>query len=632
MRKNAYNMLIILVVLTLLLIPLFSLPVRSVSRNLTFFDSDYTIRFRDKTYTHVTPSDLASSGITDIRRGDTLDVLFSLPSDFSYAWPALLIRTRYASLRVTLDGEEIFSHDSEEESSFLSYLEWGSHYIDLPPDYTEKQLTVSLTATTENPFLGIFPVIFGPHDLLLTYTTYLGLLPLFVALFIAAYAIFYIILSLIFMMRGTDISGQIFAAMLCLLCGIWLLSHHEFFSLLLPDGHSLLLEYVMQFLAVPFFFLYLRRVHPPLRSRFYGILATTAVIISIVAITLEITLDLRKNFPTYLYLMFLLLGAFMIGRFFYDVYHDPDVEPSEIIQISGLALLTLSIFMHVVFYFIKDMRGIERSVMGRCSITFGVALFLESQLINYFVFVTRRFAERIERTELEEMAYRDFLTNLPNRTDAERVFSEMTNTADDFCVVMFDLNELKEVNDKSGHDAGDRLLSEFAHALGVAFDEGTYLARIGGDEFVAILEGVTPHKVERHLRDLDNALKRLDIMEPDIAHSAAYGYAFRHECAEDESEKRKPVSPFQMIHGPADFSDVDYNFTMNRRRMNDRKEVVKQENVESSESRFPVGSDILQRVLTLADQRMYEKKRLFRLESGKKEPEQETDRKKKKAK
>ena len=101
-----------------------------------------------------------------------------------------------------------------------------------------------------------------------------------------------------------------------------------------------------------------------------------------------------------------------------------------------------------------------------------------------------RLGERI--AFVRSQAYRDGLTGLGNRTayeEATRVLEEkMKDGTAEFTVALFDLNSLKEINDRLGHEQGDRSIVRLAGALAETFPKGkTY--RIGGDEFVTLLEG-----------------------------------------------------------------------------------------------------------------------------------------------
>jgi diguanylate cyclase (GGDEF)-like protein/PAS domain S-box-containing protein len=98
--------------------------------------------------------------------------------------------------------------------------------------------------------------------------------------------------------------------------------------------------------------------------------------------------------------------------------------------------------------------------------------------------------KRAER-RIAHMAHFDMLTDLPNRTtfnDAMDATLDRGRTRDEqFAVLSIDLDRFKEANDTYGHLVGDALLREVARRLQAAA-EGAFVARIGGDEFVVILE------------------------------------------------------------------------------------------------------------------------------------------------
>ena len=95
--------------------------------------------------------------------------------------------------------------------------------------------------------------------------------------------------------------------------------------------------------------------------------------------------------------------------------------------------------------------------------------------------------------ELEHLAGHDPLTDLPNRHRLQRelqsAIAHAAQTGDGLAVLYLDLDGFKEVNDRGGHDAGDRLLREVAQRLQQGLRQGDLVARVGGDEFVALLRG-----------------------------------------------------------------------------------------------------------------------------------------------
>ncbi len=100
----------------------------------------------------------------------------------------------------------------------------------------------------------------------------------------------------------------------------------------------------------------------------------------------------------------------------------------------------------------------------------------------------------------------DKLTNVCNRTWFEQLFhTEICNGSkniEEFFAVVFDLNDLKLVNDNYGHLAGDELIKEFSKGLNTLAGECDIIGRFGGDEFVGIF-------VNSHLESLTNKFEGL---------------------------------------------------------------------------------------------------------------------------
>jgi diguanylate cyclase (GGDEF)-like protein/PAS domain S-box-containing protein len=102
--------------------------------------------------------------------------------------------------------------------------------------------------------------------------------------------------------------------------------------------------------------------------------------------------------------------------------------------------------------------------------------------------------ERQERAELDRLATHDALTGLPNRVlflrrTAEALERSVT-TGSNVAVLFIDIDKLKHVNDTIGHAVGDQLILTVARRLAAATRPSDTVARISGDEFVVLCEGV----------------------------------------------------------------------------------------------------------------------------------------------
>ena len=109
--------------------------------------------------------------------------------------------------------------------------------------------------------------------------------------------------------------------------------------------------------------------------------------------------------------------------------------------------------------------------------------------------------------ELRYLANFDSLTNLPNRSLlAERLSRAIVRARRDgsrVAVLFIDLDRFKDINDSLGHATGDRILRAVAHRLQQAVGADQTVARLAGDEFTVVLEGLArPEDAERVAREI----------------------------------------------------------------------------------------------------------------------------------
>ena len=105
---------------------------------------------------------------------------------------------------------------------------------------------------------------------------------------------------------------------------------------------------------------------------------------------------------------------------------------------------------------------------------------------------------KIKEQEIEYLSYHDSLTGLYNRRLFEEEMRRISISRKlPVSIIMGDVNGLKLINDSFGHKAGDRLLQEAALLLRENCREEDFVARIGGDEFVIILEGADQQLTEQ---------------------------------------------------------------------------------------------------------------------------------------
>lgn len=127
---------------------------------------------------------------------------------------------------------------------------------------------------------------------------------------------------------------------------------------------------------------------------------------------------------------------------------------------------------------------------------------------------------------LNNEAYIDFHTGLPNRNSCEKLLSRYGNLDESkyYGAIMFDLNNLKVINDTFGHKIGDELIRNFAFILKNNASDRIFVGRYGGDEFIALFLNGNKDQMDRFVKGilkdvtLFNSVKR----EYKISYSCGY--------------------------------------------------------------------------------------------------------------
>ncbi|HEX2128155.1 MAG TPA: GGDEF domain-containing protein [Solirubrobacterales bacterium] len=172
--------------------------------------------------------------------------------------------------------------------------------------------------------------------------------------------------------------------------------------------------------------------------------------------------------------------------------------------------------------------------------------------------LTREIDQRLElQSQLEHLANHDPLTGLANRRAFEqqlaREMSRASRHSTPLCLVVLDLNGFKDFNDTYGHAAGDRRLRSVAASWKGALRLEDLIARVGGDEFVAILP-------DSALEDAERAARRLQIAADGVSVSCGIAQwdgaepieALVHRADREMYRRKRPRVSLPVIDGAID--------------------------------------------------------------------------------
>ena len=160
---------------------------------------------------------------------------------------------------------------------------------------------------------------------------------------------------------------------------------------------------------------------------------------------------------------------------------------SLLLGMSVMMTILIAIQIYLTVYVLKHNEMLPRILS--CT---ALAVFFVSSRIN---------------ADVDSMAYTD-VTGINNKLAYQNHIIRLNNADDTFLVgvIMFDLNNLKRVNDTLGHEMGDRYIESFSAILAGVQNERISAYRIGGDEFCVILEKTNAVEIHQILDSLERKI------------------------------------------------------------------------------------------------------------------------------
>ena len=173
----------------------------------------------------------------------------------------------------------------------------------------------------------------------------------------------------------------------------------------------------------------------------------------------------------------------------------------------------------LVFYIVQQ----RKLFMLCCGLALSIyAYIVFSEMLNI---AARRYIKTSDYESVRKMAYIDSLCNINNR-NAFILEQEASFDCDELCYIVFDLNNLKRINDKYGHAEGDKIIKKAAEIISLSYEDFGKCFRIGGDEFAVIGRYKTLAQIEKALRKFKNHIKEYN-SKSNLKLDLAYGYARR---------------------------------------------------------------------------------------------------------
>lgn len=178
----------------------------------------------------------------------------------------------------------------------------------------------------------------------------------------------------------------------------------------------------------------------------------------------------------------------------------------KVIELSVLVIL--EILFIVIILTNKTMKTsifVDKSLFTICSVMYATIIISVAFLV-YDFFKLREL--KIQAHELENLAYIDSKTGIPNRTSCS-MFFENHGSADSLngiCCMVSEISNIKSINESEGKDFGDTVIRDFSSILESSAKDYGFVGRNGGNEFITVIEKCTDEKLSNYLKELTRAI------------------------------------------------------------------------------------------------------------------------------
>lgn len=493
-------------------------------------EDGWTVTYNEDRFENVKLSELRQLIGYGLHKGDVVSLSHDNINLRTYSSPTLRFESRFSAWKLYFHGEEIeeYAIDKYQRGDFI-----GSeyNYVDLPDFHYPANITIQLYINEDNSYHYFeAPQLGGYQDLLLC-VVFDSLFIFFTAAFLVTFGIMFLAVAVGFKSDMPEINMQLYSALMFIDLGLYFLTQFKLMDLFVDTkGLQTLIEYISLYLVVPLMYMIIGCMRNYLKNWLFWLFASGSIIFTLMAYVLHFTGLVHINRFLFAYQIdAIILIALMIWMVLIRDRKKGLLQTSETLQIIGELSVAVAFIFNVFFYYLEIMGVSQQIMVSREAVPMGAMCMVFASLVNYHIFISESISRKSEYTSLAHLAYADELTGIANRSHYEKYMGELNDKNDDFCVISIDLNGLKSINDNLGHLVGDKYLLEFGNVLKESIGDDGFIARIGGDEFVAILTGDKQNDVDAYINNINAALQQLNIKDSSLYRSAAMGYAYRHE-------------------------------------------------------------------------------------------------------
>lgn len=432
----------------------------------------------------------------------------------------IILYSVHSSVYVKIDNKLIYSYDNNNKKHTISSPGNAYHFISIPSDYMNKDITIDLINSYPSRSMSFNNVLVSSKTDYVRYLTFKYFLPNITNVLIVSFGLFMLTISLMLMYRKYFFLSSFWLSLFSIFTGIWLISESRLTRVFINTAE---LQFIVCFLTLYLmpitFLMFIKTEYKPKKMAYVNGMLFCFEGFLIVALTLQAfkIKDLIELLPifhfmvsTSLLIVFIIMTTEYINtkkkrlaRFFY----------------SSSLLLIFSLLAVINYY-------LRWNYSSTNFVQFGFIIFILTLFANTYSNLVDVIYMQKKTMNLEHLAYKDTLTGIRNRASYSETMARYNNILDSgikIGLIMLDINNLKITNDELGHQYGDQLIKISSAIICSTFHKFDVF-RIGGDEFVVLLKDIDLIEANQLCLKLDRAVKEHNTHST-IPVSIACGYA-----------------------------------------------------------------------------------------------------------
>lgn len=458
------------------------------------------------------------------KRGTEVILKRILPEE-TYKQASLRTLVRYSAIQVSID-HDIFFEKGIEEYNNHDILGSGYIWASLPENYAGKELEIRLLTGEKNSFSSFNSMMlvdstFGIRWLILNNITTVS-----IAVFLFILGILLLMSTGIIAVRDKRFNLLLYIGLFSITIALWMICNSRLIEV--ASDHfavNVRIEYISMYLAAIFLVLFIAEfMRKPIQKKLLHGAAMFFVLLLLVLSYLNESNIIHYCKTGFIFQLSVFVAIIPVIVELVFMVRQLHLEAEQSVLL-GIVFFVAAVILELIRYRYNKI-CIPEYQLTQSFVPIGTLMFILLMLEAFCIVMMQRAVEDMERKTLYDMAYRDVLTDLKNRAWCEKIMQEYQDSHNPVSIINIDLNFFKHVNDTYGHAKGDELLIDFAEILKAAFPQPACVGRMGGDEFIVILDYETEEKLEAKIQNLKKVVtERNQKSAEDKQISFAFGYA-----------------------------------------------------------------------------------------------------------